>query len=80
MQALQNLLERGNQAGHRDSPGVTEPEPGSLTDLQESATQGIFGWDAHLSLAHPGEQHHWDPFRAQNLRISEAPLPPLPSA
>lgn len=78
MQALQNLLERGNQAGHRDSPGVTEP--GSLTDPLESATQGIFGWDAHLFLAHPGEQHHWDPFRAQNLRISEALLPPLPSA
>lgn len=78
MQALQNLLERGNHAGHRDSPGVTEP--GSLTGLPESATQGVFGWDAHLSLAHPGAQHRWDPFRAQYLHISEAPLPPLPSA
>lgn len=75
MQALQNLLERGNQAGHRDSPAVTEP--GSLTDPLASATHtGIFGWDAQLSLAHPGERQHWGPFRAQYLRISEAPLPP----
>lgn len=76
-EALQNLLERGGQAGHRGSSGAFEPD--SLTDLVRSATQGIFGWEAHPSPVYQRAQSHWDPFRAQYLCASEALLPLLSS-
>lgn len=77
MQALQKLLQRGTRLV-MDTPLDSLSQGLSQASRSQPHEASLAGCSPVLAL--PGQRHHWDPFRAQYLRISEAPSPPLPSA